>query len=219
MKRIMGLLFMGLASLSHAQTSHHQELDTLLLLPFPHDTLHFDGEVWVKHSGQIGRLLWTDSSWAWNADTSEAHRWHMQLAANGPLLTLDLSRLHGTQFTPLPADAPGSAWKPTPLESNRLGARVRLFTDDTDTLVVAAADGFPPAHVIANWHPYLEATWRNLLPLPRQVTPLGFAASDGSGWSFVEVHSKACFLVTEGVWLFDPKRTLMDVVRERKAQR
>lgn len=219
MKRIIGLVFMGLAAIAQAQKVPLQALDSLLLLPFPHDTLHFDGEAWVNHSGQIGRLLWTPNSWAWNADTAQAHRWQVRLTADAPLLTIDLNQGFGTQFaTPPPADQ-GNAWNPSGDESSRLGTRTRRFTVGGDTLEVAAASNFPPANVVANWHRFLEPAWRDLLPLPRQVTPLGFSAADGTGWSLVEVNPSACSLNTDSLWLYDPNRTLMDVVRERKAHR
>ncbi len=219
MKRTLALLFLGIAALSRAQTSPLQELDSLLLLPFPHDTLHFDGEWWVTHLDQTGRFLWNDSSWAWNADTAQSHRWRVRLAPASPLLMLDLHRMQGTTAHLPPTGSSSERWAPTPEESARLELRVRVFSDGENELVVAASTDLPPAELLVDWHQQLAPNWRSLAPLPRQVTPLEFKAFDGTGWSVEAVSRSPRDLVTEGLWIFDPTRTIMDVVRERKAQR
>ena len=219
MKRTLALMFLGIAALSRAQTSPLQELDSLLLLPFPHDTLRFDGELWIQHADQTGRLLWNGSSWAWNADTAQSHRWRVRLAPASPLLMLDLNRMHGTSTALTPSALPAQRWAPTPEESERFDVRVRVFSDGDNAVVVAAATDLPPAELLVDWHQQLAPSWRGLAPLPRQVTPLEFKSADGTGWSVLEVNRAPHALVTNGLWIFDPNRTLMDVVRERKAQR
>ncbi len=127
--------------------------------------------------------------------------------------------MHGTLTHWTAAASLSERWAPTPEEAVRFAMRVRVFTDGQNELVVAATNDLPAAEMLVDWHQQLAPNWRSLAPLPRQVTPLEFKAANGTGWSVLEVHPSPPALVTEGLWIFDPNRTLMDVVRERKAQR
>jgi hypothetical protein len=219
MKRTLVLVLMGLTAVARAQPSPLNELDSLLLLSFPHDTLQFEGEMWVEHLGQTGRFLWNDSSWAWNADTSQSHHWRVRLAPNAPLLVLDLRSMHGTLNFIQPSSSPSERWERRAEESTRFAMRVRVFSDGGNKLVVASASDLPRSELLSDWHRQLAPGWRSLAPLPRQVTPLEFQASDGTGWSVQSVNHEEHCLVTEGLRVFDPNRTLMEVVREQKTQR
>ena len=201
-----------------AQTSDQASLDSLLLVSFPHDTLHFEGSALVEVNGDVGRLFWSNVGWAWNADTAAAHSWEMRLDSDAPLVSFDLNRSRGTQFPALPGLEGTRRWSPSSVEGVVLGRRFRMFVDGGDTLQVAQPDSLPESTVIADWHRHVVSA-SGLEALPRGIVPVAFQGTNGMRWRLLEVQRAPCSLVTSGILLFDPRRTLQDAVREHQRQR
>lgn len=207
-----------LAGTIQGQNADLQRLDSLLLQPFPQDTLAFTGQGWVASSGALGHVLWSDSAWAWNPDTAMA-KWTVRLGPSAAVLTLDLQAGLGTSFTlPLQRET-GAPWVPATEEGWFIDRRYRVFLADGDSLWAVEGSGLPSAELLADWHRMLDPAARPLSPLPGKVAPVAFACPGCAGWRFTAWSAAPCSLATNGVRMFDPERTLMDVVREQRPQR
>lgn len=202
-----------------AQTAVFAAVDSILLLPFPGDSLRFSCSAFVEVNGTVGQLLMNDSAWAWNEDTALVSLWDMQLEPSGPLMHIDLESKRGTleQWPARPVQP--SQWMPTGMEDRKLGLRSRMFSSDGDTLWVVAQVDFPHEKQLLAWHRVSFPLWNPLDRMPRKVTPVALMSSASKGWIIKEFTNESTLLVLTDVLLFDPNRTFMDVVREQRGQR
>lgn len=219
MRIILAVVLALTAFCGKAQTTDLASVDSLLLIPFPADTLKFNRTAYVEVNGRVGQLMMNDSSWAWNEDTASARIWRVQLKPAGPLMTLDLESKRGLlEMWPTLPDRK-TQWEPTGLEDRKLGLRTRMFSSGGDTLWVVANGDFPNERQILEWHrihfPHADPLDR----MPRQVTPLAFNSQEWNGWEIKEIRNEPRLLIAGDVLLFDPNRTFMDVVREQRGQR
>lgn len=197
-------------------------LDSLFWLPLPLDSLVTDHGCFVRHRSPahpttlVGALRWNPAGWAWQPDTA-AEAWVLHIGSEEAVQQIDLATHRGlTQHVQVkPVGAP---WEATREEGVHGGMRFRAFGRRGDTLSVVSERDVPDASaaMIAEWHAVAHAGWPSLAPLPGRALPVAYASGSGGHWSMEECGPSVEVIDLRDVLVFDPARTLMDVVREQK---
>lgn len=216
------LLGMCLGTTLWGQTDR-SSLDSLFWVPLPADSIVLDQACWVERHGPlaadsaVGLLRWSEHDWAWQADTS-LDVWSIRWGSKAQVWSVDLGSKAGRveRMMELPA---GLAWSVTHEEGKHEGQRFRVFASGSDRLHVIAAGALPTpsAEQLVEWHLASGVDSRTLKPLPGRVVPVEYATAATGGWRLKGCRNEQRVIDLQEVWAFDPNRSLMDVVRERKA--
>lgn len=198
-------------------------LDSLFWVPLPADSIVLEHACWVERHGPlatdsaVGLLRWSEHDWAWQADTA-LDVWSIRWGAKAQVWSVDLGSKAGRVDGMLEPPA-GMAWSVTREEGKHEGQRYRVFESGGDRLHVIAAGALPTpsAERMVEWHLASGANTRTLEPLPGRVVPVEYAPAAAGGWRLKGCRNEQRVLNLREVWAFDPNRSLMDVVRERKA--
>lgn len=223
MKRTVHALFgMCLGTTLWGQTDR-SALDSLFWVPLPADSMVLEQACWVERHGAlpsdstVGLLLWSEHDWAWQPDTASVD-WIFRWGSHDRLWSVDLALKEGRVDRMVKPPA-GAAWSVTRDEGKHEGQRYRVFESGGDRLHVIAAGALPTptAERMVEWHLASGANSRTLEPLPGRVVPVEYAPPAGGGWRLKGCRNEQRVLELQEVWAFDPNRSLIDVVRERKA--
>lgn len=198
-------------------------LDSLFWIPIPADSIVLEQGCWVERHGPLaadsttGLLRWSEEVWAWQPDTAQDNwsiRWNSEMSVWSVNLTAKDGRLERMLVPPA-----GGVWSAAGEEGKHEGLRFRMLESGGYRLKVIRAGELatPTPSMVSAWHRTVDSGWRPLEPMPGQIVPVGFTDPHGAGWQLNGCRSERHVVNLVGVWAFDPNRSLMDVVRERKA--
>lgn len=187
----------------------------MLLVPAPVDSAILDFTAWVAIGEATGRLCWADSSWAWNPDTLNPAEWILRLSPTLPLYSVDLDLNRGAMIHWPMNNLQEEGWEPTREEGLSEGVRFRVFESELDSIWCIGGVPSAQARLIADWHQTLGLAARPLLPLPGKSFPVQFSGATGAHWAMQSRMENQVTIPLSGVLIYDPNRTIMDVVRER----